>query len=160
MEAFPVELQQKVLVALPDIKSLCSLVHASPVYHRAYLGAREAIFTQVTLNEIAGKDVHLVHPEYQHISLPCVWEVRLCQRSELEERLGSKAEFEDAVLYVSAGLVVRRCVVKEGIQEYYHQVQKALLYRSSGNSLIKLEIRHCLALLTIESLGIWWVSYS
>lgn len=52
-DTLPTELSLQILKKVPDTKTLQSLVHASPTYHRVYLMDREEIFTSVTLRELA-----------------------------------------------------------------------------------------------------------
>ena len=48
-ERLPPELQTIVMGNMPDVKSLSSIVHASPIYHQTYLSAREEILHDTTV---------------------------------------------------------------------------------------------------------------
>ena len=52
-DTLPTELSLQILKNMPNKKTLQSLIHASPTYHRVYLMDREEIFTAVTLRELA-----------------------------------------------------------------------------------------------------------
>ena len=59
-DTLPTELSVQILKTMPNTKTLQSLIHASPTYHRVYLIDRETIFTSITLQE-------LVECEYIHL---------------------------------------------------------------------------------------------
>ena len=52
-----VELKKQILQHIPDVETLSSIVHASPVMHQVYIMDRRQILTQVTINEMLGKGV-------------------------------------------------------------------------------------------------------
>lgn len=51
-----------ILSSLSDTKTLCALVHASPNMYRAYLHARNEIFTAVTVSELAALSIDVLNP--------------------------------------------------------------------------------------------------
>ena len=48
LEILPLEIKVMILCDMPDVSSLDSIVHASPTYHQAYLGARAEILHTIT----------------------------------------------------------------------------------------------------------------
>ena len=51
-----------ILRSCPDVRSLRSLVQASPSYHALYAARREQIFTTVTLQTLNQRHVHVLQP--------------------------------------------------------------------------------------------------
>lgn len=54
LEKLPVELQTLILSSAPDLRSLRSLVHSSPILHRLYCGSRLRILQSVLGNVLGG----------------------------------------------------------------------------------------------------------
>lgn len=52
LESLPVEIQVHILKSLPDIKTLGSLLRASPQYLRVHLDVREDIISHIVCNQI------------------------------------------------------------------------------------------------------------
>ncbi|KAL8793380.1 MAG: hypothetical protein Q9195_004058 [Heterodermia aff. obscurata] len=62
LESLPAEIKRMIINALPDLKTLQCLVHASPSFHAMYANARETIFTEFTLQQLESKRVNLFQP--------------------------------------------------------------------------------------------------
>lgn len=56
LESMPAELKIALLQQMPDIDTLSTLNHASPVFHAVYLANREDILTKTTLRELSTKN--------------------------------------------------------------------------------------------------------
>ena len=52
LESLPVELQLSILYKLSDVSSLSALVHASPLYHQAYVSVRQQVLLEVLFEEV------------------------------------------------------------------------------------------------------------
>lgn len=62
LESLPPRIKLHILRAAPDIKTLQSLVEASPDYHAVYVENREVIFTCVTLRELNHRGIDILQP--------------------------------------------------------------------------------------------------
>ncbi len=62
LEDLPCEIKVMILCQLPKLSSLSSIVHASPAYHQAYLGAREAILHTITVRTLQKNDIGILDP--------------------------------------------------------------------------------------------------
>lgn len=61
-EDLPSEIKVIILCHLPDVSSLSSIVHASPTYHQAYVGAREEILHAMTTLTLQKSSIGLLDP--------------------------------------------------------------------------------------------------
>ena len=57
-----IEIKLHILQDIPNIKSLCSLIHASPAMHAVYANVQRQIYTRVTLNELVERDIDILTP--------------------------------------------------------------------------------------------------
>ncbi|KAF6223136.1 hypothetical protein HO173_013298 [Letharia columbiana] len=62
LEILPSEIRVMILCHMPEVASLSSIVHASPKYHQAYLGAREEILHAITIRTLQKNDIGLLDP--------------------------------------------------------------------------------------------------
>lgn len=56
LEDLPAELRRRLLSSMPDLQTLASLIHSSPIYHAQYRLERKPILSQAILTEL-GEDV-------------------------------------------------------------------------------------------------------
>lgn len=63
LETLPLELKQSVLRNVEDIKTLYSITHASPAYHKAYHTLRNELLTKVTLNMLRSRGFDIREPK-------------------------------------------------------------------------------------------------
>ena len=61
LEGLALELQQQILQRLTDLPSLDALVHASPLYHRAYLNQRQSTLAKVVSQDIGPDTLFEAH---------------------------------------------------------------------------------------------------
>lgn len=62
LEDLPSEIKVMILCHIPKLASLSSIVHASPAYHQAYLGAREEVLHAITVRTLQKHDIGLLDP--------------------------------------------------------------------------------------------------
>ena len=61
-EDLPPEIKVWILGYMPDVSCLSSIVHASPAYHRAYLGSRDEILHAMTNHILQKNNIGLLDP--------------------------------------------------------------------------------------------------
>lgn len=61
-EDLPVEIKTMILSAAPDMKSLLSIINASPAYYRAYSGAKKQVLTAVALGGLIKHQLDFLDP--------------------------------------------------------------------------------------------------
>ncbi len=62
LESLPSEIIVMILCHIPEASSLSSIVHASPTYHQAYLGARQEILHNITTQTLQKNNIGLLDP--------------------------------------------------------------------------------------------------
>ena len=120
------ELITAIFEQIPDVKSLKSLVHASPTMHAVYIQARERIITRVTLNEMRGKNfdltpTHLIEMRLSHkVGLPSLtrkWDVIRMTFQSLHDQMRDPNSSKSLCLEVDQCIALRRIQDMVGV---YH----------------------------------------
>ena len=62
LEDLPKELKMHLLHHMPNVSTLSALVHASPSYHDVYIALREELFTAATLQELSERNLDILMP--------------------------------------------------------------------------------------------------
>ena len=90
----PPEIKVMILCHMPSLSSLSSIVHASPTYNQAYLGAREKILHNITVRTLQRNDIGLLDPwtaihapQFDHYSPHHVETIRKCLERYAEGRM-------------------------------------------------------------------------
>ncbi|KAK3904465.1 hypothetical protein C8A05DRAFT_31742 [Staphylotrichum tortipilum] len=58
LEGLPAELRDQILLSVPDLATLCALVHVSPVMHAQYMANRDNLLRACVDRELDGLYVH------------------------------------------------------------------------------------------------------
>lgn len=113
-----------ILNNVDSVRSLRSLVHASPSFHQSYLADRERVLTRATFCELEYCSIDILR-------LVAVCEVRLRNNQPPSQELK---------------------VAMQSIYDFFNGDEDASPSGSSPKRRLVLNVAHCLALLTIEEL--------
>ena len=153
LDSLPTEIKIVLLYQIPDVATLSALVHASPCYHSLYLALREEVLTCITFRELSARNVRIITPlSFAQVRVRGYGE----PRRELQAALWSICDQTAPVPSVPATnpTASDQLTRTADIGSASDQGSKT----SSGFNRpykIRLEVEHCLALLTMEDFIGW-----
>lgn len=169
LEFLPLEIKLLILPQISNVKALRNLTHASPLFRRAFRDAPEDILTQVTLNDLAARNIDVFNlGDVCEISMKstskkrcgCHKVLRLPVPHRFETTYRSAMDFYDGLMPESdLPHEAQPCSMYDSI--WPSPELKYAIYdikrqtTSGGTGMIILEVWECVALMTVAEIVPW-----